>query len=68
MSNDPDEGIAAYVRRKAHSIHIHAVSEFAHLGYFATAAGLMHEYHSVFAGACGLLLAVVIVLNVGGGD
>ena len=45
----------------------HSLSEFCHVGYFATAAGLFHEYHAVLAGACGILLVVAMIFT-GGND
>lgn len=69
-SDGEDEGYASrlkqLVRRALHGSH--SVSEVFHLGYFATAAGLMHEFHSLFAGACGVLLLVALVLNAGGSE
>jgi len=52
------------IRVTAHKVH--GVSEFAHLGYFATGAGLLHEYHSIFAAACGVGLLVVLVAGAAG--
>lgn len=41
----------------------HHVPEYAHVGYFATAAGVMHEYHAVLAAICGLLVLGSIIMG-----
>lgn len=41
-------------------VKAHGVSEYLHLGYFATAAGVMHELHSVLAAACAVALMLVL--------
>jgi hypothetical protein len=38
----------------------HGVSEYLHLGYFASAAGIMHEFHSALAAACAVALLLVL--------
>lgn len=65
-ADGPASRIAKLLREAPHRLH--AVSEFCHVGYFATAAGLAHEFHSLFAGLCGALLVAVLVLNFGGGE
>ena len=68
IQNDDGEPsrIKHLIRAVPHKLH--AVSEFCHLGYFATAAGIAHEFHSLFAGMCGVALLIVLVLNMGAGD
>ncbi len=65
MHNENEEGEAPLARMK-HWLHrvahkTHSVSEIMHLGYFATGAGLMHEFHSFFAAGAGIGLLLVIV-------
>lgn len=41
----------------------HSLTEYCHVGYFATAAGVMHEYHAILAGACGIMLVIAMVFS-----
>jgi len=65
MHNNDEEGEAPTARwkQRLHAIahKTHSVSEIMHLGYFATGAGLLHEFHSFFAAGCGIGLLLVIV-------
>lgn len=65
MEQGDEESHAGRVKRFAQTLphRVHSVSEFCHLGYFATAAGLMHEFHTLFAAGCGIALFIVLVFN-----
>ena len=64
--NEDEAPTTRHVARLKKVVHVvahktHSVSEIMHLGYFATGAGLLHEFHSFFAAGCGIGLLLVIV-------
>ena len=64
-NNENDDDTVPRVSRAKHVLRVvgvraHGVSEYLHLGYFATAAGIMHELHSVLAALCGVALLLVL--------